>query len=410
MKILYITHTNSKDGSCIALINILKYMKDRHEVRVFAPKASASPDLSNFCRNNGIKCYDSLSYGPYVFDKNKNMLKRIRNNCRTIIYHLIARLAIKKVIDDFKPDIVHENTSVIDLAFKYCIKKGIPHVWHIREYHDSDFGIILFPSEKVWYKRIQMVGNYNIAITKGIFNYFNLRSSDTVIYDGPICESEIQKNEVIEKQKYFLFVAACISFKGKGLLDAIKAFDLFSKEHDGYVLKCAGRIENNDYYAKCMQYIADNNLKGKILFMGSQPREQIFNLMSHATALLVPSSFEGFGFTVIEAMVNSCLVIGRNTAGVKEQFDNGLGLIGEEIGLRFYNWQEMFQCMDVAVNEDTEHMRMNAFQTVTTLYTYEKNGKQLENYYKGILGSDKKYYTPPSLGLIKIKALLSTKY
>lgn len=395
MKILYITHTNSKDGSCIALINILKYMKDRHEVRVFAPKASASPDLSNFCRNNGIKCYDTFDYGSYVFNQNKNLLKRIKNDLKTIICHLRARLAIKKVIDDFKPDIVHENTSVIDLAFDHCIKKHIPHVWHIREYHNRDFGIILMPSEKKWYKRIQMVGNYNIAITKGIFKYFNLRSSDTVIYDGPL-SNKVHPPIISDKKKnFFLFVSASISFKGKGMLDAIMAFDLFSKKHDGYVLKCAGRIDKNDYYAKCMQYIADNNLKGKILFMGSQPREQIFNLMSHATALLVPSSFEGFGFIVTEAMANNCLVIGRNTAGVKEQFDNGLGLIGEEIGLRFDNWQEMATRMEFTINNDTKRMRKNAYETVMTLYTSEKNGMELEKYYKCILGSNKDYYTPP---------------
>ena len=34
-------------------------------------------------------------------------------------------------------------------------------------------------------------------------------------------------------------------------------------------------------------------------------------------------------------MYNHCLVIGRNTAGTKEQFDNGLDQTGEEIGLRF---------------------------------------------------------------------------
>ena len=45
--------------------------------------------------------------------------------------------------------------------------------------------------------------------------------------------------------------------------------------------------------------------------------------MSKALALFVPSSFEGFGFITVEAMFCGCLVIGRNTGGTKEQFDNG---------------------------------------------------------------------------------------
>lgn len=40
-------------------------------------------------------------------------------------------------------------------------------------------------------------------------------------------------------------------------------------------------------------------------------------------ALIVPSPFEAFGLITAEAMFNKCLVIGRDTAGTKEQFDNG---------------------------------------------------------------------------------------
>lgn len=45
--------------------------------------------------------------------------------------------------------------------------------------------------------------------------------------------------------------------------------------------------------------------------------------MNRATALIVPSPFEAFGLITAEAMFNKCLVIGKDTAGTKEQFDNG---------------------------------------------------------------------------------------
>lgn len=57
--------------------------------------------------------------------------------------------------------------------------------------------------------------------------------------------------------------------------------------------------------------------------------------MSKAQALIVASRFEGFGFITTEAMWNDCLVIGKNIAGTKEQFDNGVAETGHEIGLRF---------------------------------------------------------------------------
>lgn len=39
--------------------------------------------------------------------------------------------------------------------------------------------------------------------------------------------------------------------------------------------------------------------------------------MNRATALIVPSPFEAFGLITAEAMFNKCLVIGKDTAGTK---------------------------------------------------------------------------------------------
>ena len=47
-------------------------------------------------------------------------------------------------------------------------------------------------------------------------------------------------------------------------------------------------------------------------------RKDIYSLMKNAMALVVSSPSEGFGFITVEAMLNGCLVIGRNTAGTKE--------------------------------------------------------------------------------------------
>lgn len=64
------------------------------------------------------------------------------------------------------------------------------------------------------------------------------------------------------------------------------------------------------------------NIASQVVFLGM--RKDIYSLMKDAMALIVPSYWEGFGFITTEAMFNGCLVIGRNTSGTKEQFDNGL--------------------------------------------------------------------------------------
>jgi len=47
-------------------------------------------------------------------------------------------------------------------------------------------------------------------------------------------------------------------------------------------------------------------------------RDDVYAIMSRATALIVPSHFEGFGRITAEAMFNGCLVAGYNSAGTRE--------------------------------------------------------------------------------------------
>lgn len=384
MRILYISHTNLRDGSCIALINILKYMKEKHEILVFMPKATDGiPALSNYCKENGIQYYDEILFGAYIYGTDSNILLRgLRTGVR-IIRRLRARRALKKIINEFHPDIVHTNSGVVDIGYDICIKKGIPHVWHLREYQQ---GMAIIPSRESWLKKIHTNGNYNIAITKGIFEYFNLRSCDKVIYDGPIDTNgtELPEQET-RKEKAFLFVAACITNEGKGLLDVLKAFNSFCNTHEGYSLNCIGLIKPNEYFKECEAFIAENNMKDKVKFLGTRSQEEVYARMRKSQALLVASISEGFGFTTAEAMYNDCLVIGRNNTGTKEQLDNGVSITGREIGLRFESWKEMADCMNTAVTQDTKRMRDLAKSVVLTLYTREASSQKLDEYYNSIV-------------------------
>lgn len=383
MKILYIVHTNAVGGSNKALFNILDYMKSRHDVRVVFPKATNSLSVvQNYLEQNGIKYYNPCFYDALVYGTDKNIVRRFIRTIGRLYRHLKMRKKIKGIIDDFMPDLVHTNNGIIDIALDYCIKKGIPHIWHLREYQDLDFNMSVIPSKKIWLSRIHKQGNYNIAITKGIYNYFNLRDCDIYIYDG-VLDSEKTTSSKSKKSNYFLFVSGGVFTPGKGLLDALQAFSKFSLRYDDYSLYIVGKTVDCPYKDECKNFIIKNNLSNKIKFLGI--RNDINALMTSSVATLVPSKFEGFGFITVEAMFNDCLVIGRDSAGIKEQFDNGLDATGEEIGMRFRTVDEMANCMERAVIEDTSYMRHRAKSVVTKLYTIEKSCTKIEQYYKNII-------------------------
>ena len=115
-------------------------------------------------------------------------------------------------------------------------------------------------------------------------------------------------------------------------------------------------------------------------------RKDVYGLMSHAKCLVVPSPLEGFGFITAEAMLNYCPVIGYDNCGTKEQFDNGLKWMGEEIAFRYHSKEELVACMQKAVNGNNDLM-VNRAHGVLANYTVESNTTAIENFYNRILGS-----------------------
>lgn len=382
MRILYIHTTNIWGGATVALYRILLAMKSRgHDVYVVTNK-SKGPFLDKL-DSVGIKHYEhrlSLTIYPKV----KNPLKWCWRTLGLLYRIHDEKKFISKVIDIVKPDIVHTNVGPFSQAYDICKKKSVPHVWHQREYQDLDFDMHFFPSWKVFNRKIKSMTSYNISITKGIFNYRNLRvNRDIVIYDGVFSKQQILNLELnVYKENYILFAGRIE--EAKCPFDLLVAFFHFHKVFPNVRLLFAGCfIEENSYYQKCKQYIESMNLSDFVSFLG--PRMDIYDLMSKALMLVVPSRFEGFGFITAEAMLNRCVVIGRNTAGTKEQFDNGLKYSGKEIAYRFDNNSQLFECMVKAIECDNREMVEAAYKSVVHLYNVEDNVLKLEEYYTKIL-------------------------
>lgn len=382
MKIIYIASDSSWGGSNVALYNLIIGLHKFHEIYVLTPqeKGRFITELDKI----GIH-HESYRYGLTVYPKGRNPLKRIINLLKMLYRRKKAQLKVESIVKQFNPDIIHTNVGPLDIALKICLKYHIPHIWHQREYQDLDFHMHPFPNKKLFMRKIHNNGNYNIAITKGVFEHWNLRTQDTIIYDGVFSKFQ-QTPKNCTKSNYFLFVGRIQEAKGVHIV--LNAFAKFCSEKKGYQLLIAGHIfEGSSYQQKCNKIIKNNSLTGKVHFLGE--RKDIYELMSKAQALIVASRFEGFGFITTEAMLNDCLVIGKNIAGTKEQFDNGVLLTGHEIGLRFLTESELVQQLHFAINNNTQEMRQYAQKTVLSKYTIEECCSKTEKYYKNIINIER---------------------
>lgn len=378
MKVLYVSHADNLQGSGKALLNIIKGMVSYNikPVIVLPGKGALYNKLKEYTNDiYCINCYQEVypQYGSF-FD----ILLFLPRLIYSQIINYYAYIKLSQIARKEKPNIIHSNTGIIRYGSKVAHKLNIPHVWHLREYQIEDFHWHPIGGLTTLKKLFNEKDNHCVAITRGIYEYFELTEKDIVNYDGVFSINDKICNS--PRDKYFLFVGS-ITY-GKGVLDAVKAFDMFSQSNKGYKLYICGEggfdIKNE---------ISKLESRESIICLGR--RDDVYELMSMATALLVPSYSEGFGFITVEAMINRCIVIGRNTAGTKEQFDNGLNWTGMEIGYRFSTVQELCQKMINIVQEsespNVEAIRDAAFKVAFNNYNLEKSNKTLYEYYNTLL-------------------------
>lgn len=300
------------------------------------------------------------------------------------LYHFLVNVKafakINKIVAEFRPDIIHTNVSVISLGYKIARKHSIPHVWHIREYGTKDFGWKLYPSFTAYCDRL--ADSFSISITKDILKHFNISPlKGRVIYNG--IRHKFSSLEPYGDRQSFLYVGSIT--EKKGFSELIQAYCIYFQNGGRELLIVAGTGKEK-YIQEQKRYLNDYGCLDYVNFLGHS--DSIDSLMRSAKALIVPSLNEGFGRITAEAMFNGCIVIGKNTGGTKEQFDNGLNLCNHEIGIRYNSYTDLaevlisFPCIS---EKELDCYRHNAFVTVNSLYTIEKNANEVMGLYNHIL-------------------------
>ncbi len=150
-----------------------------------------------------------------------------------------------------------------------------------------------------------------------------------VIYLGfsdefmPLSEAEkcdSSDHEGLRDVPYLVYVGDRSAYKNFGL--AVQAVRQVPKY--GLVVVGGGALSQSD------QVLLDENLGGRYLHLDRLPNEKLNSLYNGAHALIYPSSYEGFGIPVIEAMAAGCPVIATNASSIPEAAGDA-GLLVDEI-------------------------------------------------------------------------------
>lgn len=391
MRVVYvISSTIMSGGGSKSFLNMLYgIMQYSVEPIVICPDKG---DMYQALIEKGISvyaCFYRTGTYPPSGKKWKDILLFVPRLFGRIAANIIGTIQLCRICKKEKPNIIHTNVSVTNIGYYASRIMHIPHLWHIREYGDLDFKLHYLCGHKRQIVRYKRPNSYTICITKDIQKYNKLSESkqSKIIYDGVLSLKSVLYTT--DKQSYFLFAGRVE--EAKGVLPLLEAYIYYcNKVEHPIPLKIAGQLKGNEYEQHCKELVYSHNLQDYVSFLGE--RSDILSLYQKAQALIVPSFSEGFGFITTEAMFSGCLVIGNDTAGTKEQFDNGKQLTGEEIGLRYTTQEQLVQHMSnitkAAQNgtftQTYEPMILRAQKVVAQLYTTEQNTQQVYQFYQEI--------------------------
>ncbi len=397
MRVIYIlSGTEANGGATKSFVSMAKAVQSAgNEVAVVAPNEKG---ITRYLKKNGwsvlVVPYGFCSLPPLVL----NARNVIRFFPRLVKGFFLNRNARKKVLDfakEFKPDLIHDNTSVTDIGHHVAKELNLPHVVHVREYGWKDFRLVL-PGLK---KRLNSRDTWLVAITKALARFRGKGVDPThmeVIYNGVIDKETLQWSPL--KSNYFLYAGRIE--KNKGIGDLIEAYRIYAQkcldnDMEPVRLKIAGEAHNASYIESLHDQVKGAGLENLVDWLGNV--DGMNELYAQAIATVIPSFNEGFGRVMPEAMAAGCLCVARDTGGLAEQMENGVEVTGSEIAFRFRDISELADLLwgisetiaagnPFAENGEYKKMIEAAQTTVISLYTKEGNGDAVLAFYDNILG------------------------
>lgn len=319
MNVLYVTHCSSLYGANKSMLELIINMKRKYNTNpiVITPnRGDLNEKLDQLRIENHV-----IKFFWWVDFKNNNIIKNKIKKLRYKIYNSMSVKKIIKIISNKKIDIIHTNSSTIDIGAIVSNKCEVPHVWHIREFGEEDYNLVYYDGIKNASKYMERNSSKTICISQAIKSkyeeFFQDKNKLKLIYNG-VNKSDYFidiKNKDFESEFNIIFTGYMSQEKNQ--LELVKAIDIIINKRYLMDVKVYflgdGDIE---YINKLKKYVKDKKLDDNVYFEGRVNNVKSYIEKSH---LGVISSFkEAFGRVTVEYMLGGLCVIASNTGANAE--------------------------------------------------------------------------------------------
>lgn len=379
MKIMYILHESGASfngASRSALTLIKKSLENNDTVYVVLPLKEGKI-VEELKKLQYVKIIEE----PYFRWKRVKPKKRIKRYIGNMKYHIqeaprniqIAKKLSRYAIAE-KIDLIHTNSSVVNIGGLIHKYTKIPHIWHIREFGEEDFNMYAMNSNDFFYKFIYENSTKIVCISEAVAKKMRSHMPDKkikVIYNGVEIPELRSKNQFSNN----LLISGMISRK-KGQWVAVSAIEILKQKKMDVNLYIAGKGNDADLGS---DYINNSDRIKKLGFV-----ENMEKLRAEMDIELMCSVSEGFGRTIIEGMAAGLLVIAAAGGAAPELIRDG------ENGFLFdvndpKDLANVIQKVNALTFEEKMKIRERAYAEVKQKFSEEVYVHNIRNLYMQLL-------------------------
>lgn len=307
IRTLFVTHVTNMAGANRSMYQLILELKNEYNVLpvVLGPK----------CDNSNSKIKTNIeSIGVEYIENDIRFFKIASPTTKSFISYLrylyTQRFLYKKLLP-YHFDIIHSNSSVIDIGAYLRLQLKCKHVWHLRDFGDKDYS--LYPVGGNLYERFTYRhADAFIAISKAIQKHYNKKVDArkvNLIYNGI---KDVEKDFVAKHNNNRTeFICAGIITPGKNQMEIVKAADeLVNKRNvTNFHITLVGFQEKN-YINTINQLITNKKINS--FFTILKETDHIKDLVSKMDVGIMCSKAEAFGRVTVEYMLQNLLVIANN--------------------------------------------------------------------------------------------------
>ncbi len=296
---------------------------------------------------------------------------------RAPLYGIWTQKAEARVLEHFKPDLVHAHGGVLSgtLARRVAARSKAPYF--ITEHFRMLEKWAQDPLKKRILKKNYSRANGVIGVSHHLSDQIEKFFPEALCWTIPNpIDTELFRPGPKERKKKMLFASRLDPNKGGSR--TLKAFDAIHKEHPEWELELYGEGKEEE---RIRDYLDSRpKLKERVTFGPKLDRRHLRKKMQEASFMVLPSEYESFGLVIAESLASGTPVIAPKRTGPADILFEGSGT-----GIDPLDEHALEEAMERMIRAHGQYDPETLHHRIHEHFSMERVGREMSRLYESAL-------------------------